>query len=57
MALFQKKRKFPLLASILLIFGLTWMLNDMNIISINIPWIPTIIVLVAIGMIFNRFNE
>ncbi|MEK6849945.1 MAG: hypothetical protein AABX85_00025 [Nanoarchaeota archaeon] len=49
------KFKFPILAVILLVIGLSWLLNDLNIISIDIPWIPVIIIVIAIGMIFNRF--
>ena len=57
MALFRKKRKFPVLATILLIFAIIWILNDMKIIAINIPWIPVMLAVIAIGMIFNRYNK
>jgi len=50
------KSKFPILATILLVFGLIWILNDLNVISITLPWIPIILVIVAIGMIANRYN-
>lgn len=51
------KTKFPTLAVILLVIGLIWLLNDTNVITINIPWIPVILILIAIGMIFNRFSN
>jgi hypothetical protein len=51
------KRKFPIFASILLVIGLTWLLNDLEILKINLPWIPTILIIVAIGMIANRYSE
>ena len=56
--LFRKKRpKFPALAVILLVIGLVWLLNESNIISVNLPWIPVILIIVAIGMIVNRYNN
>jgi hypothetical protein len=57
MAFFKKKRKFPTFAVILLVVGLIWLLNELEVISINIPWIPAVLVIVAIGMILNRYNE
>jgi len=55
------KKDFPTLAVILLIFAVVWFLSDLNVlsdlISVNVPWIPTILAIVAIGMIFNRFRK
>jgi len=50
------KKKFPTLAIILLITAVLWLLSDLFVININIPWIPIVLIIVAIGMIFNRFN-
>lgn len=49
-------RKFPTLAVILLIFALAWLMSDLGYFFIDIPWIPLILAVVAIGMIFNRFR-
>ena len=58
MVLFKRKKlKFPVLAVILLVFALVWILNDMKIIALNIPWIPVILAIIAIGMIFNRLKN
>jgi len=51
------KNKFPTFWVIVLIFALAWILNDMNLINLNLPWLPVIIAIVAIGAIFNRFNK
>ena len=51
------KTRFPVLAVILLIFAVVWILNDTGIFLINIPWIPVILAIVAIGMILNRYNK
>ncbi|MEX0920180.1 MAG: hypothetical protein WDZ69_01190 [Candidatus Pacearchaeota archaeon] len=49
--------RFPVLAVIILIFAIVWFFEDMGYYSINLPWIPVIIGIIAIGMIFNRFNS
>jgi hypothetical protein len=48
---------FPTLAIILLVIGLIWLFNELKVIAINIPWIPLILVIVAIGMIMNRYQK
>jgi hypothetical protein len=55
--IFKKKKKFPTLAVILLVLGLIWLLSSLNLITFNIPWIPVILIIVAIGMIINRYNN
>lgn len=51
------KKRFPVLAVILLLFALTWILNDIGYVTINIPWIPVILAIVAIGIIVNRYSD
>jgi len=51
------KIKFPVLAVILLIFAIIWILNDTGVFLINIPWIPVILAIIAIGMILNRYQK
>ncbi|MBU3906720.1 MAG: hypothetical protein KKA64_00545 [Nanoarchaeota archaeon] len=51
-----KKYKFPVFASLLLIFGVVWLLNDLGVVSLDVPWIPVVLIAVAIGMIVNRGN-
>lgn len=48
--------KFPVLAVILLLFGFAWALSELSILIIDIPWIPVILIVIAIGMIVNRYN-
>lgn len=52
-----KKKKFPTLATIILLLGITWFLNDLRVLTFNVPWIPLIIIVIAIGMIFDRYNS
>jgi len=49
--------KFPTLAVILLIWASVWLFNELNVINVNLPWIPVILIVVAIGMIHNRYRK
>jgi hypothetical protein len=51
------KNKFPTLAVIVLIFAIAWFASELYKINVNIPWLPLILIIVAIGWIFNRFRE
>jgi len=53
----MKKDKFPTFAIILLVIGIVWLLNETKIIAINLPWIPLVLIVIAIGMIINRFLD
>ncbi len=48
---------FPTFAVILLVVGIIWLLNDLKIIAVNIPWIPMVLIIVAVGMIYNRISK
>ncbi len=51
------KRKFPVLAVILLLFAIAWILSDLGMLVIDIPWIPVILAIIAVGMIINRLSN
>ena len=51
------KTKFPALAVILLLLGIVWLLNSMGVYTIDIPWLPVVVIIVAVAMIFNRFSK
>jgi len=53
----MRTTKFPMLAVILLIFALAWLFNELGYFKINIPWVPTILIVVAIGLIANRYSR
>lgn len=52
-----KNKAFPVLAVILLIFAVAWALAELEYLAINIPWIPVILAVIAIGMIWNRLVD
>ena len=52
----EKKIRFPTFATLLLVVGILWLLNETGAIVINIPWIPVILIIIAVGMIANRYS-
>jgi hypothetical protein len=52
----KTKNKFPVFAVIVLIFAIVWLLEGLGVFSVNLPWLPVILIVVAIGWIFNRFR-
>lgn len=51
----MKSRKFPTLAAILLVVGIIWLLTELNLLTISIPWIPIVLIIIAVGLIINRY--
>ncbi|MDP3881575.1 MAG: hypothetical protein Q8Q31_01720 [Nanoarchaeota archaeon] len=51
------KTKFPTLALILLVAALIWLFTDLGYLAIDIPWIPIILIIIALGMIINRYSR
>jgi len=51
-------RKFPTFAVIVLVFALVWLLTDIGVIpKIDVPWLPLILGIIALGWIINRFRD
>ena len=51
------KNRFPTFGVILLVVGVLWLLTELNVILANIPWIPILLIIVAVGMIFNHTKK
>lgn len=51
------KTRFPTLAVILLIAGIVWALDSLGYLGINFPWLPVVLIIIAIGMIVNRHTR
>jgi len=49
------RRRFPTLAVILLVVAIVWLVSDLGYLTVNIPWIPVILLIIAVGMIINRY--
>ncbi len=51
----HKDKVFPLAGVILLIIGIVWFLNEINVFTIPVPWVPLVLIVIAIGLIVNHF--
>jgi len=51
------KTKFPTLAVILLVTGIMWTIESLGFLNIDFPWLPVVLIIVAIGMIANRYGR
>jgi hypothetical protein len=50
----RDKNRFPTFATILLLLGIIWFVDELGFLKINFPWIPAIVIIIATGMIINR---
>ncbi len=52
----EKYGVFPTFALIVLLIGVFWLLNELNVLKVKIPWIPIVIIVVALGWIVDHFT-
>jgi len=52
----EKDGVFPTFALIVLLIGVFWLLSDLNVLKVNVPWVPIVIIVVAIGWIIDHFT-
>ena len=60
--MFKKKNvccmgSFPTFAVLLLVVGVLWLLAEIGVITIAIPWWPVILIIVALGWIVNNYSR
>ena len=53
----KERKKFPSFAVIVLVFAVVWLLSDLGWLVIDVPWIPVILIVISIGVIYNRINR
>ncbi|VVB81181.1 Uncharacterised protein [uncultured archaeon] len=54
----MKQKGFPTFAVILLVIGAVWLLSELSIIKIiSIPWVPVVLLIIAIGMLYNHYTK
>jgi len=51
----EKNGVFPTFALIVLLIGVFWLLSDLNVLKVDVPWVPIVIIVVAIGWIVDHF--
>jgi len=49
------KKGFPTFAFLLLVIAILWILSEIEIITINIPWFPIILAVIALGWILDHY--
>lgn len=52
-----KKREFPTFAIILLVSGIIWGIESLGYFDIDFPWFPVVLVVIAIGMLIDRYRK
>lgn len=51
-----KQGRFPIFWAIVLFFAIVWLLSELNLLDIDVPWIPAILVIIAVGAIINSLR-
>ena len=54
-----KQKEFPTFWAIVLVFAVVWFMKDIGWLGFNFdfPWFPAIVVVVAIGALFNHYKK
>ena len=45
---YKMKRRFPTFALLVLVFAVIWLLKDLGVIVIDVPWVPVILIIIAL---------
>jgi len=51
------KKGFPTFAFLLLILAGLWILTEIKVITIDIPWFPIILAVIALGWIIDHYSR
>ena len=51
------KRGFPTFAVIVLVLSIIWLLQSLGVLAIDVPWLPIIAIIIAIGWIMDRYSK
>lgn len=51
------KKGFPTFAVVILVIGVSWLLNDLNIFSFKIPWFPLVLIILVLGWIVDHYRR
>jgi len=50
----RRRKKFPTFAFIVMIFAIVWFLSELEMINLDVPWLPLILIVISFGWVFNR---
>ncbi|MFC1801537.1 hypothetical protein ACFLZB_03655 [Nanoarchaeota archaeon] len=57
MAIFKKKKDFPTFAVIVFVAAVLWFLAELKVITVDIPWFPMVVGLIALGWIVKYYQK
>jgi len=49
--------RFSTFAVAILVVGILWLLNDLNILAFEIPWVPVVLIVIALGWIIGHYSK
>lgn len=51
------KHRFPTFAFLILIAGIIWLLTELGVLTIDIPWLPLVVIVLSAGWIVNHYRS
>lgn len=52
-----KKEIFPTISIIILVTGILWLINELEILKIDIPWFPVVLIIIGIAGIIEFYRR
>lgn len=53
----MKMKELPIFGIILVVVGVIWLLNELQVFTIEIPWLPVVVIILGAGMAYNQFMK
>ncbi len=50
------RKRFPTIIVLLALLAVLWLLSDMGILTVNVPWIPLALLVICIGWLINHYT-
>lgn len=51
------KKGFPTFAFLLLVIGVLWLLSSVGVITVDVPWWPVVLIIVASGWVIDHYKK
>lgn len=52
-----KREIFPTISIIILVTGILWLINELEILKIDIPWFPVVLIIIGIAGIIEFYKR
>lgn len=52
-----KREIFPTISIIILVTGILWLINELEILTIDIPWFPVVLIIIGIAGIIEFYRR